>query len=46
VSNLDRCGVRVRVSDADGDDLGVAHMPPPIEPGDLLALADGTTLRL
>lgn len=31
-------GVPVRVHDMSGDDLGVAHLPPPIEVGDLVAL--------
>ncbi len=32
-------GVPVRVHDMNGDDLGVAHLPPPVEVGDLIALA-------
>ena len=34
-------GVPVRVHDMSGDDLGVAHLPPPVEVGDLVALARG-----
>jgi len=31
-------GVPVRIHDMSGDDLGVAHLPPPVEVGDLVAL--------
>ena len=31
-------GVAVRVHDRHGDDLGIAHLPPPVEVGDLIAL--------
>jgi hypothetical protein len=31
-------GVPVRVHDLTGDDLGIAHVPSPIEPGDLVLL--------
>ena len=31
-------GVPVRVHDLTGDDLGVAHLPPAVGPGDLVAL--------
>ena len=31
-------GVPCRIHDLSGDDLGVAHLPPPIEVGDLVAL--------
>jgi hypothetical protein len=34
-------GVRVRLYAADGDDLGLATVPPPVDLGDLLASADG-----
>jgi hypothetical protein len=39
-------GVSVRVFLADGTDLGVAHVPPPVLPGDLLALDDGLPYRV
>jgi len=35
-------GVPVRLHAPDGDDVGVAHIPVPIEPGDLIATVDGT----
>lgn len=31
-------GVPVRVHSLDGDDLGIAHLPPAVGPGDLVAL--------
>jgi hypothetical protein len=31
-------GIRVRVHDMTGDDLGVVHLPAPVEVGDLVAL--------
>ena len=31
-------GVPCRIHDLTGDDLGVAHLPPPVEVGDLVAL--------
>ena len=34
-------GVRLRLYAADGDDLGLATVPPPVDLGDLLASADG-----
>ena len=37
-------GVPVRVHDRHGDDLGVAHVPPPVELGDLLELGRGPIL--
>jgi hypothetical protein len=39
-------GARVRLVDTDGDDLGLAHLPRPVEPGDLAALKQGFPLRL
>ena len=39
-------GVKVRVHDRHGDDLGVAHVPPPVEVGDVLELGHGPTLIL
>jgi hypothetical protein len=38
-------GVPVRVHDLYGDDLGIAHLPPPIAIGDLIAL-EGRELRV
>jgi len=35
---LSNVGVAVRVHSRTGDDLGIAHVPPPIEIGDLIAL--------
>ena len=34
-------GVPVRVHDVFGDDLGIAHVPPPVELGDVLELGHG-----
>lgn len=34
----------MRVHDVDGDDLGIAHAPWPVDPGDVLALKDGPPL--
>jgi len=31
-------GVPCRIHDLTGDDLGVAHLPPPVQIGDLIAL--------
>ena len=39
-------GVPVRVHSRTGDDLGVAHVPPPIELGDVLELGHGPILLL
>ena len=36
-----RLGVRVRLYGADGGELGLATVPPPVDLGDLLASADG-----
>ena len=33
-------GARVRLYDTDFDDIGFAHAPRPVDPGDLLALAE------
>jgi hypothetical protein len=44
--NLGDVGVRVRLVDSDGDELGVAHLPRPVAPGDLAVLAEGFPLRL
>lgn len=35
-----------RVFLRDGTDLGVVHLPPPIQPGDLCSLDDGLPLRI
>jgi hypothetical protein len=34
-------GVPVRVHDMTGDDLGIAHVPVPVETGDLILLEHG-----
>ena len=39
-------GIRVRLHDANGEDVGFAHAPPPLTRGDTLALADGSTWRV
>jgi hypothetical protein len=39
-------GLPVCVYLSDGTYLGRAHLPPPIRPGDLLALEDGIPLRV
>jgi len=31
-------GVPCRIHDLTGDDLGIVHLPPPVEPGDLVLL--------
>jgi hypothetical protein len=43
---LGELGARVRLTDGNGDDVGVAHLPRPVEPGDLAALEHGFPLRL
>jgi hypothetical protein len=43
---LTDCSVAVFLFDAAGDNLGLAHAPRPVEPGDVLALADGPPLRV
>lgn len=43
---LGELGVRVRLTDGNGDDLGVAHLPRPVEPGDLAALEQGFPVRV
>ena len=40
------CSVAVWLFDAETDNLGLVHAPRPIEPGDVLALADGAPLRV
>jgi hypothetical protein len=39
-------GVAVRVHSRKGDDLGVVHIPPPVEVGDVLDLGRGPILLL
>jgi hypothetical protein len=39
-------GVAVRVHSRRGDDLGLAHVPPPVEFGDVLELGRGEILLL
>ena len=39
-------GVAVRVHSRTGDDLGLCHLPPPVEIGDVLALGHGPILLL
>ena len=43
---LGNLGVCVRLTDGNGDDLGLAHLPRPVEPGDLAALEQGFPLRI
>jgi hypothetical protein len=35
-------GARVHLYEADYDDLGFAHAPRPVDPGDVVARADGS----
>jgi hypothetical protein len=44
--SLGELGERVRLIGSDGDELGVAHLPRPVEPGDLAALELGFPLRI
>jgi hypothetical protein len=39
-------GIKLRVQGTDGGDLGIVHAPPPVERGDVLALADGSIWRV
>ena len=41
-----KVGIKLRLQDTDGGDLGIAHAPPPVELGDVLALADGSIWRV
>jgi hypothetical protein len=34
-------GASIRVHDVTGDDLGIAHVPTPVETGDIILLEDG-----
>ena len=39
-------GVHVRLTDTDGEDLGFAHAPAPVDLGDVLALPNGSIWRV
>jgi hypothetical protein len=39
-------GPRVRAHDPDYDDLGVAHLPARVQPGDLVAFPDGSAWQI
>ena len=39
-------GLNVRLTGTEGEDLGFAHAPAPVELGDVLALADGSIWRV
>ena len=39
-------GARVRLFDADYDDIGIAYAPRPVDLGDLLVRADGSAWRI
>ena len=41
-----KVGTKLRLQGTDGSDLGIAHAPPPVERGDVLALADGSIWRV
>ena len=41
-----KIGITVRLQDTEGEDLGFAQVPAPVEQGDVLALADGSTWRV
>ena len=41
-----KVGIKLRLQGMDGGDLGTAHAPPPVERGDVLALADGSIWRV
>jgi hypothetical protein len=41
VRALADCSVAVWLFDAETDNLGLVHAPRPVEPGDVLALAEG-----
>ena len=39
-------GIKLRLQGTDGGDLGIAHARPPVELGDVLALANGSIWRV
>ena len=39
-------GIKLRLLGTDGEDIGFAHAPAPVEPGDVLALANGSIWRV
>jgi len=39
-------GIELRLLGTDGEDIGFAHAPAPVELGDVLALADGSIWRV
>ena len=39
-------GIKLRVQGTDGGDLGIVHARPPVERGDVVALADGSIWRV
>ena len=39
-------GIKLRLMGTDGEDIGFAHAPAPVELGDVLALADGSIWRV
>jgi hypothetical protein len=41
-----KVGIKLKLQGTDGGDLGIAHAPPPVERGDVLALADGSVWRV
>ena len=41
-----KVGIKLRLQSTDCGDLGIAHAPPPVERGDVLALADGSIWRV
>jgi hypothetical protein len=44
--SLADCSVAVWLFNAATENLGIAHVPRPVEPGDLVALAHGPALRV
>jgi 5-methylcytosine-specific restriction protein A len=44
--NVEAIGATVRRYSIDTDDLGIAHAPFPVEPGDLVALSSGRPFRV
>ena len=39
-------GLKLRLQDTDGADLGFVHAPPPVELDDVLVLSDGSIWRV